>query len=492
MKRKVFTLIELMIVFLIIMVAAAILSFSGRINNAGNMAIKNAYCAVVEPKKDMDFGHYLKFFEIRFKDNLGELVPKHLVKFIIFSPYVVRQTEQNKLSAYEVDLYPYTSFVTVNERNVFTRSKAPLYSVSLNKTEINGLYAGRGNISRREFKVADIKKLHKELVERYGEESYPNFTFGAEMDKYGNITATAPLEAYQNGTTMVLPVTYGGITMYKGKPYKRFFMNLNNPTVREYAIRTALKQLKNTGGNLIYIDNAFIQRVLICKKFYETDCSEANTLHYISEGDENEQIDIYAGHMNYIFSEIKRRGNNAEILLNGFGLRQANVWRVRYMNYLFENGIDNFNGVLRESRFWKDDTLYAGGYREYMVTDIEYYRGWILKLKEKNIKFLFAAQPPHSANVTDELYLQFQTSTPFIYNLWLWYHLVAEDNTYFAISPHWGFQKPVINYNIYDYPLGNPLEAPHKEGDTWYRKYERGTIVFNTSSGRLDAIKFIE
>lgn len=75
-----------------------------------------------------------------------------------------------------------------------------------------------------------------------------------------------------------------------------------------------------------------------------------------------------------------------------------------------------------------------------------------------------------------------------IYQLWLWLHLVADDNVYCYINTD--YLQPSCDYLVYHLPLGHPLEKASRKGKRWTREYQRGTIIFDTSSGKLSSIKF--
>ncbi len=444
-----------------------------------------------------DFDLYLNFWQLRFEKEkvMGIPEPEGNVDFVVG----VRPEE-----SFDVDYYVYTSYKTIGspgdvlyvpstDPDKYGYAYAPYFVVSLTNEELENLedYYHPTNpdngeiisiqLIRQKIIRRDIEKLHEELTVSHPE-WYPYGTelfFGVEADNELNILLdengmpipTRPLEDYQQGKTIVTP------TVYNESGSTRLHLNLNNPTVREYVIRYALKRLDNWQDNLLYIDNAFIHRHQICPDWI----CETTLLNYISSGNEENQIMVYANHSNYIFSEIKKR-RNPQIILNGFGARQSRPARLMFINYLMENGTDNFDGVLMENQFWSNDKFYPDGFREYRVTDIEYYWEWVQKFKQHNKKFLFTASKIDSYISTDDGFLE---------DLWLWFHLIADDNTYFHITPS-EYMTPMEHYEIYDWHLGRPLENPHKKGDTWYRRYERGNITFNTNSGRLDAIEFAE
>ena len=80
-----------------------------------------------------------------------------------------------------------------------------------------------------------------------------------------------------------------------------------------------------------------------------------------------------------------------------------------------------------------------------------------------------------------------------LYNIWLWVHLIAEDNVYFAASG--SYSQPHSYYEVYNYPLGKPIsdltEASKPDGSiVWQRSYERGTIEFDKTASSINQIRF--
>jgi hypothetical protein len=449
------------------------------------------------------YEHSLHFYQIRYGDNMGAPLPAGKVEFTI-GP-----------NAYESLLqYAYVSFMTINSYDKISRGNADNYVVSLTDnepdSEIGAVYNQKGYwqngvfwIDLNELQIADIQKLQSESGE-------PPLYFGAELDASEKPIMQAGLTEvnYQNGETIVVPARYNNDVNFR----RRFFFNLNTAAVREYM---ALYALKQAGSKNIFVDGAFVSNCQICVNcgFYEAgQCpgGKSGELYYISSGSASSQIIKYTSQINGILSKIKENDRSRQIILNGFGLRQSHQSTAEVLDRLLTNGSANFDGIMMENQFWGNDDFYTSGgiinncidpegyqgltYRGTICTDIEYYRDWILELKNNNKKFLFAAG---TDGTTHPDYSKFALDSALVEDIGLWFHLIASENTYFYINQL--YQKPMLNYQIYNSPLGAPLEeGPSKEDPTcqvnctWRREYQRGTIVFDTTKGCLSEIKFIE
>ncbi len=447
------------------------------------------------------FEHSLHFFQIRYGDSMGEPLPAGKVEFTI-GP-----------NAYDGLLqYAYVSFMTITPQENVSRGDAPGYVVSLDPSEIDTVYSQKGywrgnvyRVDKNELQIADIQKIHKEL-----NPSDPALYFGAELDASEKPAKPAGLTDadYQNGKTIVVPARYNNDVPFQ----RRFFFNLNAEAVREYMILYALKQ---AGSKNIFVDGAFVSNCQICVNcgFYsggecpKGELGESKELHYISNESASSQIITYTSQINGILNKIK---GSRQIILNGFSLSQSHPSTAEVLRWLLDHGSTNFDGIMLENGFWGDDQFYATdfsangghgnnciepwkyqglGYRDHICTDIEYYRKYILELKNTNKKFLFVAGSDVEGHPD---YLKFAIGNPLIEDIWLWFHLIASQNTYFYITQT--TQEPMLNYPVYDSPLGVPLEeeGPSKDGNTWSREYERGTVVFDTTKGCISEIKFIE
>ena len=116
--------------------------------------------------------------------------------------------------------------------------------------------------------------------------------------------------------------------------------------------------------------------------------------------------------------------------------------------------------------------------KDNLCSDIEFYYKWAGKLAKKGKKMLYSTKKPelskYRSNVAEDY--------------WLWLHLVARDNVYVYLNDT--YMEEMKEQFIYDYPLGNPLSEPIREGKIWKRQYQRGMIIFDTSTGKISEIKF--
>jgi len=406
-------------------------------------------------KTDKGFSHYLNFFQIRYylNEDLKDPLPKGLAKFTVGDAYD------------DLPQFIYVSFSDTYGHVEVTPVKAKEYAVALTDPEISRLFEHSNRIPKSLVQKADIEKIHQELIRtklelfKYGTE----LTYGVKLDSKdfpilssdGKAIPDANLAYYQQGKTIVIPPTYSR------KFNTRFFFNMNNPAVREYVIRYALKKLSYCKDNALYIDN-----ILIGDQLFES----GNELHYISEGRSAQQAEVYARQIVYILKEIKKR-SGASVLINGFRDNHTQIG-ILYDEITSPNNIDCIDGIMIEGRFWYDKT-YAP-----WCTNVEFYLDTIRKAKKLNKKILLTASSPQTNQYHSEL----------IFNIWLWLHLVADTNVYVYINDT--YIHPMKNLYVYDFPLGQPLEPPRKEGNIWIRKYERGTILFDTTSGKLNGIGF--
>jgi hypothetical protein len=437
------------------------------------LASTDGYSAVTECPTS--FAHYLHFFQIRYDGTIdhGTPLPENLVKFTLGEDPATGAEQ-----CYYVDLK------TIEGHEEFYRSASGFLeeAVALNIEEIKTLLEREGTkmevdsykMTLDKLQRADVNKLHQELI-KSNPELFPNgkeLNYGVQFkDEYGNVKLNDENKAfpdsdpgwYQQGKTMVQP------TLYTGRLPTRFHWNYNSPAVRKYLIGRALKALSKSKDNCLFIDNAGIHE----GQFYNN-----GILHYISAGNEEEQIMLHTANTIDILNKIKE-AKNPKLILND--LRDHDPWNEMRFNKIIEE-VD-IDGLLIENLFWLDTGCAFGNSN--CCTNIQFYLDWIQKLKGKKILF--------TANNSDQIYPAENftaENSQFIEKVWLWLHLVANDNVYVFINNR--YMTSMVPYAVYNFPIGNPISVPYKEGNIWYRKYQRGTIVFDTTSGKLDAIKFIE
>ncbi|MFH1170883.1 MAG: putative glycoside hydrolase, partial [Candidatus Vogelbacteria bacterium] len=426
-------------------------------DSAGNLsALSNNLLVTIPGSPDgNEFSHQLKFYEVRFyKNDSAEPLPKGKVDFIIgVNPYK------------DLKIYSYISFTTILGHAEIDKAAAlSSFAVMMNSSELDELFNGRTLISQDKIQKIDIEKIHKEMFP-----NEPDLKYGVMLDANGDVILDgqdnpipdSSLADYQNGKTIVYPLSY-----WKGHWPTRFFFNFNTPAVREYAIRYSLMRQGLFPSHALFMDD-------IGGEDFEFS-NTAGTLHYVSSGTKEEQMKIWANYIIGILGEIKTRPDrlgryNSGIILNNF--RDGVHVGLVLLNEIDRQGkYSVFDMMMNENYFWKDG--YSG--------NIEFYLNWTNKLKSHGKELI------HAVSVDPRL----DSDSDFVEDVWLWLHLVATDETHVYINRA-EYQQSMRDYAVYNFPLGRPLESPHKEGNVWLRKYQRGTIRFDVTSGKIDAIQFI-
>jgi hypothetical protein len=425
---------------------------------AGNVSAlsNNLLVTIPEPPEGNEFSENLKFYEVRFyKDDSAEPLPKGKVDFIIgVSPYK------------DLKIYSYISFTTIlGHAEIDKVTALSSFAVMMNPSELNALFPpGTTLISQDKIQKIDIEKIHEEMFP-----NEPDLKYGVMLDANGEVildsnnnpTPDSSLADYQNGKTIVYPLSY-----WKDNWPTRFFFNFNTPAVREYAVRYSLMRQSLFNTPTLFMDDIGGEDL----EFFNT----TNTLHYVSPGTKEEQMKIWANHMIEILNEVKIRPDrlgryNSGIILNNF--RDGPQVGLVLLNEIDRQGkYSVFDMMMNENYFYKDG--YSG--------NVEFYLNWTNKLKSHGKELI------HVVSVDPRL----DSDSDFVEDVWLWLHLVANDETHVYINRA-EYQLPMRDYAIYNFTLGMPLESPHKEGKVWIRKYQRGTIRFDTTSGKIDAIQFI-
>ncbi|MBN1844802.1 MAG: hypothetical protein JW810_03900 [Sedimentisphaerales bacterium] len=423
------------------------------------LTVVGAACQADRPAATYE--HYLHFFQIRsmLRQPLGPPRPLGRVAFTAWGAWE------------DLDCFVYVQFQTIEGHVDIAREHAPFYATVLDEAELDALYQGRSRINKTLLQRADIEKLHRQMILAHPER-YPRGTdcaYGAQRGadglarldgQTGRVIPDAPVESYRQGRTFVLPIAYN----LEAKYQTRLFWNLNNPTVREYAVRLALKVMGQR--NTVFLDNVVVSRYLTNRR----GVWGQDRLEYIAAGDEIEQSRRFARHQIEIMQEIHRRRPGAQVFANS--LRDKDRWQAIFLQELFrDDHADAVDLLLVENLFFQND----------YCDDIKIYREWITWAKQRGKKICFAA------TLNDPKQLLTERSS-WVSHLWLWLHLVAEDNVYVYINSH--YQAPMTDLFVYTYPLGRPLGPPQQADAQWSRRYERGTIVFDTQSRSLNAIQF--
>ena len=398
-----------------------------------------------------NFACDLKFFQLRFAGKQPKVRPvtPRMPEFVIGDPYGnLEQYEYILLvSAFHYDLKINHSYIDK-------------YTVALSRSEIRRIFADRlrrfgdNTVPLYLLQDADIQKIHIMLWP--GKES-PKYGVKLNMDgSYvlvkGALSPDSPLKDYQQGRTVVIPAIKFG----RFRPV----FNLNTPAVKEYWIRVGLKAAKKSKSNAVHIDTATVSYGF----FYHRKTHAR--YHYISNGNEAEQSRHYITQLMDTVVEMKKRNKGIRIILNNWYPERNIPYRIaanevfvsdKYFPYIDGMTIDN----------------------AFEPKEVEWHLDTIRKAKKNNTKMLYMRNK------------QTKQASSYVYRLWLWYHLIADENTFFYVNDTYA-NKRMINYPAYGYPLGHALEKPHKEGNLWIRKYERGTIYYDVGPDDLDGIYFIE
>jgi hypothetical protein len=428
-------------------------------DDGGLSSADTTVITVTQPAADpQTFSHYLKFYQIRYgyKDTQGPL-PTDLVDFTLGYDYG------------HLTKYVYVSFTTILGGELLDRASASGSAIMMNESELDDLFAQKAILSKYNVIAVSFDRIQKTDIDKIQEEMFPgqHLNYGVMLNSSGDVILDSEnnsipdsaIEDYQNGKTIVYPVRYTA-----AEP-TRFFFNFNTPAVREYAIRYALKTQAKSAYRALFIDN-----------FMTNDAQFVNTtgtLHYVSAGTMEDQMKIVANHLIGILNEIRTRPDkdglhNNGCILNNF--RDNSPGQLVFLNEIDrQDKYSVFDMMMCENNFWED----------YKCGNIEFYLTWTDKLKAHGKELIYAVSEDPRLDADSE----------FVEDVWLWLHLVA-NGSYVYINNR--YVSPMIDYSVYSsFALGMPLESPHKEGDTWIRQYQRGTISFDTSSGKMDSIKFI-
>ncbi|MEK6935422.1 MAG: hypothetical protein AABW67_01410 [Nanoarchaeota archaeon] len=417
------------------------------------------------------YSDYLHFYQIRYNSENSAFpvpLPEGRVNFTIGDPYD------------GIPQYIYVSIAEIHGHEVYlSYPSSPNYVynevIILNSSEVDAIFNGKTSVTQDRIQRADIEKLHSQLIVQhpewyangielnYGVLTYANGT--VILDSNNKTTNDSSLDFYQNGKTIVLP------TRYNNKYLTRLNLNYNNPTVREYAIRFILKKLNQSRNNAVFIDNTPEQETML----FEDGDYRNPALHYISSGDWQEQTRIYVNNSIYIYNEVKKRGNNPQIIKNG--LRSQNSYR-DYALKILTNGtnFDSIDGMMIENKFWSD---------EFDALENKWglngYINWSIIFGNRGKKILYVAS-------------DYDFSDNEAFNIWLFASLIANNNSYFFINQ--GYDPSMKNFSFYNYSIGQPLTEIYKEGDVFKRKFQGGIIEFNETeakkNGNIQNIKFIE
>ena len=355
--------------------------------------------------------------------------------------------------------YKYVGYTYIHHHVPVSPAVAAHHSAVLTDEERDALFGGASTIPLGVLQEAEIAKIHDELNDD------PPLAFGAERDgngfalydQDGWVIPDSPVADYRNGKTMVWPADY-----VTGE--SRLYWNLTTPAVFEYLVRYSLKLQSHNSHARIFIDESGT---------YGEDLFARN---HVAAGSPDDQIDHVIVRLNDLNREIRSRpdpaGRTNQGLIANSGWRRPGhpfgaFWNRWYPTLLTDPY--TFDGLMVENVWLEDD----------WATDVAYYRDKIVALNNLGKKVLFAA--------TNYPFLN-SASDPHVEKLWLWLHLVAQaPGTYVYLNPN--SETNSLNYDVYANTLGSPLEDPYLTGNIWRRRYEHGEIVFDITSGSIDAIQ---
>lgn len=389
------------------------------------------------------------FFQIRYGSNLGTPRPRGKVAFTIGSRWG------------DVTKYMYSSWTNAHGHAVLDWEAALSEVVVLTEQELRRLFGNNPTITKDQLQRADIYKIHGQMFLTSPPLHYGvllGFDDVVLLNEDGRAIPDGTLEDYQNGRTIVYPVAYAS------RQPTRLFFNLGTPAVREYAVQYALHRQGNGADSALFADN-----VMTNQKLYVG--ADGESLHHVSTGTAEEQMLIRARQIIDILKEVKSRPDpkgrlNGGTILNCVrdGTRSATVFLGQITK---PENRGSFDMMMAENRFYDDGRC----------TNIEFYLKWSKALSAAGKSLIFVVSGD-----------QFQKHSPIVTKIWLWLHLVCGGNNYVYLND--SYSRRMIKYPAYRLNLGRPLEEPRKVVDTWYRRFRCGTIVFDTSSSNIGAIRF--
>jgi hypothetical protein len=445
------------------------------LDNDGDGLVDNGTCG----NGQCDAGETKKECAIDCGSNLGHLAFSDVFKLFQVRSSVSGQLPQGDVAAgteFTIGFHPYDnlpSYCYVSVTNIHNEGCRPRpwleqYYIALDTADLDDIFSKYANCSDGRVRTGILERRD---IEKFIAQNYPGttFKFGVETEsnyelKPGSLIADSPIKDYQDGKTIVYPVSYDGNGLEQ-RPY----LNFNNEAVREYAAQLVLHEQQRCDSNYIFMDNFLIPNNLFAGDEYKT-------LNYVSASPNKDDL-IEKNTLNLL--DILRRVSvvkpNSKFILNGYTRIDSRKKFLEIANR--PENRDAFEMIMFENSFWLDS----------QSIQIEEYYPYAKQLYEngKNVLFVASYQPFFS-----------NPNTCVAYKAWLWTHLIGNNKSYVFINDY--YHTPMINYKTYEYKLGNPLEEPHKEDPncqvncTWRRKFQRGEIVFDITSKKLDAIKFIE
>lgn len=411
----------------------------------------------LEPPDPPTGGHYLRFFEIRYA-NTGTPMPvdengNSRIEFTIDGTWTDALGTRPR--------YKYTAYTYTHRHVSVSRSGASFESVALSEGELDALFGGQGSIPLSTLQEEDIKKIHAELNDD------PPLFYGAQRnsslhplyDQDGYVIQDTTAQNYRDGKTITWPADF----VYQEG---RLYWNLTTPAVMEYLVRLSLKHQTLSPDARIFIDES------------GTYWDDLFILGVVSSGNSTAQMDHVAARLNFLNNEIRTRVDplgriNAGLMPNsGFRFQQSSSpFFLRWIETLKTTASSTIDSMMIEN-VWMEPGW---------ANNVQFYRDNLVALNALGKKVCFVA--------TNYPFLN-SASDPHVMKLWLWVHLIAQaPGTYLSMNPN--NETFNIDYDVYDFPLGSPLEDPYKVGSVWHRRYQVGEIIFDESIGSIDNIHLV-
>lgn len=415
----------------------------------------------------------LNYYQVRYGRNMGIPLPEGKVEFFILG--------SDSDYGYNIPYYIYLMLPQTLDNIKVSRSMENLYYryvTTLTTSEINELFNqyGEDAFGRTKYLIrlsilqkADIEKIYHQMsivdrnMPKLGEINY-GIKLNAQMepivDFENSCIPDSDISDYRLGRTIVLPECYNALEK------QGFFYNFNNPAVREYCVRVAIKTKQLYDTKLIYTPNIFLDNygVIGCLQ---------NSIEkgLFQEGDKSANIRQYANQLAAVCKEIKdRTSGQIRIIANCFLPRNTTEEKTFLETLTADNNIVGFDGFMAESIYGEY------GYRKDLV---EWFVSWAEYLDRHGVKLLLCPERD---------YLTPYKNCKWAWNFHLFSLLISRDNIYVWYSNT--LDQPMIDYDARDILLGSPYDSrPTFKDKRWYRQFQFGTIVLDTTKSGWDGIR---
>jgi len=274
--------------------------------------------------------------------------------------------------------------------------------------------------------------------------------------------------SYQNGRTVFLPYSVS-----EANP-QMVVLNPNTPAVQEYWRRCLLRAADRSPDRRIFIDNLYCDY----SDWAQPGRSKGGVHKYMADSasdDGRKHSHAVARHLAKIMRRIvadvqAQRGGGIKILFNGLGGWKRGNYHDTFIRTLLGDS---------------DSRLFEGGMAEWRLHEIDVGQTafWLEKIqwcKQRGFKLLFVLNSPLTRDYDNVRIRQ----------VWLWWHLLADENCYFFAGD--GYTRPTPDSYIYHHPLGRPLERAGSMNGLWARRFERGRIVAHITPKAAWDIVFYE